>query len=305
MISRITLIPLPRTRLVLGTSPSFGSPLRITPTKQQQKFSSTTTTTTTAEIEVPSVTLYQYKICPFCNKAKALLSYAGLKYETVEVNPLTKAELKQLPGDYRKVPIAKINDEQINGSDEIMQSLLQNKFVTHKLEEKWSSSSETKASDTMTIERFTSKGETNKWTTFANDDLAPIVYPNICRSLTESHAAFGYVDNVASFSASQRFWIRNVGALAMYFAASKIKAKRNITDEREALHNALSRWEEEGLHSGTHKFSSGLSHPSMGDIAMFGTLISVQGLETHVDAVVNRGGVIHGWYERMHDEVGR
>lgn len=37
---------------------------------------------------------------------------------------------------------------------------------------------------------------------------------------------------------------------------------------------------------------------------MFGTLVSVQGLEAHVDAVVNRGGVIHGWYERMHDEVG-
>jgi len=42
----------------------------------------------------PSVTLYQYAICPFCNKAKALLSYAGIDYEAVEVNPLTKAELK-------------------------------------------------------------------------------------------------------------------------------------------------------------------------------------------------------------------
>ena len=43
---------------------------------------------------VPSITLYQYNICPFCNKAKVLLNYVGLDYEAVEVNPLTKAELK-------------------------------------------------------------------------------------------------------------------------------------------------------------------------------------------------------------------
>jgi len=40
------------------------------------------------------LTLYQYQICPFCNKTKALLNYASINYETVEVNPLTKAELK-------------------------------------------------------------------------------------------------------------------------------------------------------------------------------------------------------------------
>merc|ERR1712183_1183083 len=38
----------------------------------------------------PSISLYQYAICPFCNKAKALLGYANLKYDAIEVNPLTK-----------------------------------------------------------------------------------------------------------------------------------------------------------------------------------------------------------------------
>jgi len=304
MIRRIASLSLPTTRRLL-----------IAPSSRS--LSTTSNKTTGEQIDVPSVTLYQYQICPFCNKAKALLSYAAVPYETVEVNPLTKAELKQLPGEYRKVPIAKIDNEQINGSDEIMQTLLQNKFVTHKLTERWSSSSSssnnnihttttsnTTTDDPMTMTQFTANDETNKWTTFANDDLAPIVYPNICRSLSESYAAFGYVDHVASFSMTQKLLVKNVGALAMYFAASRIKAKRNITDEREALHKALSQWEDEGLQAGTQTFSSGLSHPNMGDIAMFGTLVSVQGLEAHVDAVVNRGGVIHGWYERMHDEVG-
>lgn len=44
--------------------------------------------------DAPAVTLFQYTICPFCSQAKALLSYADIDYETVEVNPLTKAELK-------------------------------------------------------------------------------------------------------------------------------------------------------------------------------------------------------------------
>jgi glutaredoxin len=50
-----------------------------------------------ARVDVdPSVTvkLYQYHICPFCNTAKAVLAYANVPYEAVEVNPLTKAELK-------------------------------------------------------------------------------------------------------------------------------------------------------------------------------------------------------------------
>jgi microsomal prostaglandin-E synthase 2 len=40
------------------------------------------------------VRLYQYAICPFCNKTKAVMDYAQVPYEAVEVNPLTKAELK-------------------------------------------------------------------------------------------------------------------------------------------------------------------------------------------------------------------
>ena len=42
----------------------------------------------------PDVKLYQYHICPFCNITKSLLSYSKLDYDHIEVNPLTKAELK-------------------------------------------------------------------------------------------------------------------------------------------------------------------------------------------------------------------
>jgi hypothetical protein len=45
--------------------------------------------------EAPDIVLYQYAICPFCNITKALMSFAGdLNYTAIEVNPLTKAEIK-------------------------------------------------------------------------------------------------------------------------------------------------------------------------------------------------------------------
>ena len=75
-------------------------------TLSRNAFYSTTKTLTTNSIKSsrddkkeptqnnPSLILYQYQICPFCNKTKAFLDYVAIPYKIVEVNPLTKAELK-------------------------------------------------------------------------------------------------------------------------------------------------------------------------------------------------------------------
>ena len=55
------------------------------------------------------VTLYQYDVCPFCNKVKAYLDYRGIPYDVVEVNPLTKSEIK-FSKEYTKVPIVTVDD---------------------------------------------------------------------------------------------------------------------------------------------------------------------------------------------------
>lgn len=241
----------------------------------------------------PSVTLYQYAICPFCNKVKALLAYAGIKYNLVEVNPLTKSELKPWSGDYRKVPIVIIEDKQVNGSDEIMTTLLKHPSVVASLESKW---------NTMSLPEFTSSPSAVRWSKYANDDLAPLLYPNICRSLSDSYAAFSYVNNVDTFSSLQKLSIRSIGSLAMYFAASKIKSRRGITDELKALDNVLKEWEENGLDKGK-LFASGTSEPDMGDLAVFGTLRAVEGLPAHSHAVEQRGVILPAWYDRMKEHV--
>jgi arsenate reductase-like glutaredoxin family protein len=184
------------------------------------------------------ITLYQYQICPFCNIVKSVLHYGKLPYDIVEVNPLTKAELKQFSKDYRKVPIATIigtttnnycdddddnsatNEtnqlqEQLNGSHDIVQALLPQRIATTTTT---TTSSTTAASINATSE------SAQKWTTFATDDLAPLLYPNLCNTLGNSYRAFGYVHSVDSFSAFQRISIQSLGSVAMYLAANSIKS---------------------------------------------------------------------------------
>lgn len=50
-------------------------------------------------------------------------------------------------------------------------------------------------------------------------------------------------------------------------------------------------------------FASGKDEPNMGDVAVFGTLRSVEGLPAHSEAIVERGGVIPEWYDRMKEQV--
>ncbi|KAL0432335.1 UNVERIFIED_CONTAM: Prostaglandin E synthase 2 [Sesamum latifolium] len=57
------------------------------------------------------VVLYQYEACPFCNKVKAFLDYYDIPYKVVEVNPISKKEIKW--SDYKKVPILMVDGEQM------------------------------------------------------------------------------------------------------------------------------------------------------------------------------------------------
>ena len=76
----------------------------------------------TAAADAP--TLYQYEVCPWCNKAKAVLDYKGVPYHAVEVHPLFKSEIKW--SEYRKVPILLLADgQQVNESNKIVDMIFE------------------------------------------------------------------------------------------------------------------------------------------------------------------------------------
>ncbi|XP_022854262.1 prostaglandin E synthase 2-like isoform X2 [Olea europaea var. sylvestris] len=64
-----------------------------------------------AKFRPAEVVLYQYEACPFCNKVKAVLDYYDIPYKVVEVNPISKKEIKW--SDYKKVPILMVDGEQM------------------------------------------------------------------------------------------------------------------------------------------------------------------------------------------------
>lgn len=230
-------------------------------------------------------------------------------------------------GEYKKVPIAIIDETQVNGSETILDCVLNSPFVEEMLTKQWSKDNTDK--EVMTMQQFKDSESAKRWFRFAADDLGAVLYPNICGSLSDSFDAFSYVKDVDSFTSLQKLSIQYLGSLAMYFAASRVKckllllvclylidirangtdvlsalvawsAKRNITDEKAALQSALDTFEQEGLQNGSKPFSSGNPHsPDMGDLAVFGVLYAIRDMNAHKDAVQNRGGAVKEWYERM------
>ena len=79
--------------------------------------------------------------------------------------------------------------------------------------------------------------------------------------------------------------------------------KRNITDERQALNEVIIQIEE-GLGEGL--YLSGTDEPHLGDIAVYGTLRSIEGLPAHDEILEGRdaSSPLPDWYTRMKAQVG-
>ena len=117
--------------------------------------------------------LYQYAICPFCNKVKAVLDFLDLPYEVVEVSPMSKSQLKSWT-EYRKVPVARV------GGDEVQDSAV---ILTHILDRAVAAGQQVPVG-------FAAEG-TEEWVTWADAELAVLLFPNITRTKTKETAERG------------------------------------------------------------------------------------------------------------------
>ncbi|KAI0564438.1 Glutaredoxin [Gracilaria domingensis] len=234
---------------------------------------------TTAQSSLPDITLYQYEVCPFCNKVRAYLDYHNIPYRVVEVDPLRKTELKDFSEDYRKVPIAVVNGEQVNGSDKVIDCV-------HQL---------TKGRETPV------SPDEKKWLKWLDDYFIHLIAPNIYRTPTESLQTFEYIADNSKFSAWQRSTIRYTGAAAMYFVGRKIKKKYDIEDEREAIHHALREWTDAITKAGT-PFLAG-PEPGVADLSIFGVLKAIRTFNTFSE-VRDKNQELADWFDRTSEAVG-
>lgn len=224
-----------------------------------------------------ALVLYQYEICPFCNKVKAVLDYFDVPYATVDVNPLTKGQLAF--SAYKKVPVLTRGGEggeQVNDSADILTLLLR------QLRHKGALPAGEAAFDSE---------EAARWARWVDTDLAVYVYPNITRSYGESFEAFGYVNQVPGFSLVDKASNRYLGALAMLLAQGKIKKKYGIVDERAEMYAKLGEWTAALKGRPFH----GGDQPNLADLCVFGCLRGIK--ETATFAQIMSSTDVQPWYQ--------
>lgn len=227
-----------------------------------------------------SIKIYQYEICPFCSQVKAFLDSQDIAYRTVEVNPLTKAEIK-FSKSYKKVPIAMVGEEQINESHQIIAALA------------------ARRGDARLAEAFEQE-DTQRWLKWANTELAVLLFPNITRSFSESWQAFRYISEVPTFGLGVKAANQCAGSVAMWLANGKLQKKYNITDARGQLQATVETWV--GA-LGEKPFMNG-AEPGIPDICVYGVLSAIRGLAAH-DELMASSPPLASWYQRTREAIGK
>lgn len=236
------------------------------------------------------ITLYQYEVCPFCCKVKAALDYYKLPYEVIEVNPLTKSELKW--SNYKKVPVVKMDGSVVVDSTVIM-SRLAAEYEAAQSGNKSSKLKRSKAPMSNEVE------EEERWRRWVDERLVKVITANIYRSWDESWNTFRYVTEQTNWAWGVREAARVSGAVLMWQVGKKMPAKYGIEgDLREVLYQECNKLVDAMQGA---PFLGGTT-PNLGDLSAFGVLRAVQHTPTFEDAVAH--SKIKPWFERMEQQVG-
>jgi hypothetical protein len=140
---------------------------------------------------------------------------------------------------------------------------------------------------------------------YARNKLAPLLYPNLCESLSASFNAFNYVHTTPNnFSQLQKYMIQYVGAVAMYFAASKVKKKHGIDDARKALEDELLFLEQKLDSQEFLGDTSSNEKLSVGDLSVFGVLKGLEGLPISIEIMNDsRYTRLGQWYRKVDEMI--
>jgi microsomal prostaglandin-E synthase 2 len=250
--------------------------------------SSPSTTTTTSQTNWnKEIVIYQYQTCPFCNKVRAYLDYNKIPYTIVEVNPVTKSQIK-FSKEYKQVPIVKVDNIQLNDSTQIIRTLEEMRLQNSK-------------------QKQTSKDleNENKWMNWTDNKLVYLTAPNLYTTWSESVASMDYMMEQSSFSYPTRVATKYFGAASMYGVTKFIiNKKRNITDPRGQLYEACREWSN-ALNTQNTPFMGG-DVPNLADVASFGVWRALMGFQTGRDILDanNSSQEWINWYKRMETRVG-
>ena len=233
------------------------------------------------------MTLYRYTTCPFCAKLQTFLDYHNLKYDIVEVNPLTKKEIKG--NEYPKVPQLKLgeNGPIVVDSDAIVGML-----------------------DPVLDQNQSNRDveDQEKWRTWAREKLVRYMVLNTNRTLSEANLGYKYVDNIPTFSSFDRLTLKALGGMIMYLVANNVTNKKLQTlgydgkDPRAALYTEVNSWVGDGVKD--RDFHGG-NRPDLADFDVYGIISSQKFLPVYQDLLDNANPHFSAWVRNMDNVVAK
>ncbi|XP_029467456.1 prostaglandin E synthase 2 isoform X2 [Rhinatrema bivittatum] len=140
-----------------------------------------------------------------------------------------------------------------------------------------------------------SRAEEMKWRQWADDWLVHLISPNVYRTPGEALASFDYIVREGKFGALEGFFAKYVGAAAMFFVGKMLKRRHNLQhDVREDLYKAANDWV---AAIGKQRQFLGGEQPNLADLAIYGVLRVMEGLEAFDDLMSH--SKIQPWYLKM------
>jgi microsomal prostaglandin-E synthase 2 len=241
--------------------------------------------------------LYQYEACPFCNKLRAYLDFTRTPYVLVEVDPLLKRELAWSP-DYQKVPVAVVGGRRLTDSGKIIAALEEEAAARRRRD----APQRAAVADAVGAAGSVADGSEaeRRFLAWVDERWVRLLTVNIYRSRRESLQAFDYMTkrNFHPWAAEAAKWF---GALVhAHLIQGKLKARLGVADERAALFAAADEWT---AALGGRDFLGG-ARPNLADLAVFGTLRAVDGLDTSRELLAARADAFAPWAARMRLAVG-
>ncbi|BFZ20736.1 hypothetical protein BsWGS_23775 [Bradybaena similaris] len=273
------------------------------------------------------LTLYQFQTCPFCCKVRAVLDYHGFSYDVIEVNSVTKKQIKW--SEYPKVPILVVKtdatqQEVVIKDSSVIISVLESylhdrttnlaKYVSYYpcltedvgRKKKFDFANKyfimfQETTNLSTTPEY--RKEERKWRKWADDHLVHMLSPNAYRTVKEALQAFHYFSAVGqweqNFSFLERQVIIYVGAAVMYVMGMILKSKYNLKDDvRQSLYDACNEWL---TAVGKDRPFMGGNQPNLADLAVYGVLNSIEGCYAFQDALTHTQ--IGQWYNRTKTAV--
>jgi len=328
------------TRRAHAASASTAAPAAAASAALQPHASPTSSSSSSSSATFPAaVVVYQYEACPFCNKLRAYLDYTRTPYVLVEVDPLFKGELAW-SRDYKKVPVAVVGGRRVTDSGRIIAELEEARRARAAAAEEAGGaagagalyrggggggggggvfggggggggafSAASTAPPPAGAVGDGSEAE-RRLLAWCDERWVRLLTVNIYRSQRESLQAFEYMTrrNFHPLAAEAAKWF---GALVhAHLIQGRLKARLGVADERAALFAAADEW---AAALGGRAFLGG-ARPNLADLAVFGTLRAIDGLDASRDLLAegraggggggDSGRAFAEWVGRMRGAVG-